>query len=70
LRARSEEGFVRSDAYACAVETNRPEIYLPRVEWLVQTTIQDLASPDLPNGTETILLVEDDATFRQLARHC
>src|ERR1017187_2730703 len=36
------------------------KIYLPQVEPQVKILLQRLDSPDLPRGTETILLVEDD----------
>jgi len=43
------------------------KIYLPQVEQKAKISIQRLDSPDLPRGTETILLVEDDPALREMA---
>ena len=43
------------------------KIYLPQVEPQTKIPIQRLDSPDLPRGTETILLVEDDPALRAMA---
>jgi two-component system, cell cycle sensor histidine kinase and response regulator CckA len=43
------------------------KIYLPQVKGPVGTPVQPLNSPDLPSGTETILLVEDDPALREMA---
>ncbi len=43
------------------------KIYLPQVTPPAGTPVQPLNSPDLPNGTETILLVEDDPALREMA---
>jgi len=43
------------------------KIYLPQVESQAKIPIQRLDSPDLPRGTETILLVEDDPSLREMA---
>jgi two-component system cell cycle sensor histidine kinase/response regulator CckA len=43
------------------------KIYLPQVEPQAKIPIQRLDSPDLPSGTETILLVEDDPVLREMA---
>ena len=43
------------------------KIYLPQVERRMKTPPQRLDSPDLPPGTETILLVEDDPALRETA---
>ena len=43
------------------------KIYLPRVESQAKIPIQRLDAPDLPRGTETILLAEDDPALRVMA---
>jgi CheY-like chemotaxis protein len=43
------------------------KIYLPQAEPPVKIHPQRLDSPDLPRGTETILLVEDDPALREMA---
>jgi PAS domain S-box-containing protein len=43
------------------------KIYLPQMESQAKNLIQHLDSPDLPRGTETILLVEDDSALREMA---
>ena len=43
------------------------KIYLPQVEQEMKTPASPKASPDLPRGTETILLVEDDPSLREMA---
>jgi two-component system cell cycle sensor histidine kinase/response regulator CckA len=43
------------------------KIYLPQVGQEVKLPAQPKASPDLPRGTETILLVEDDPSLREMA---
>jgi PAS domain S-box-containing protein len=43
------------------------KIYLPQVEAQKKTSVQRLDSPDLPHGTETILLVEDDPALREMS---
>jgi PAS domain S-box-containing protein len=42
------------------------KIYLPQVESQAKIPLQRLDSPDLPRGTETILLVEDDPALREM----
>jgi PAS domain S-box-containing protein len=42
------------------------KIYLPQVEPQAKIPLQRLDSPDLPRGTETILLVEDDPALREM----
>jgi len=43
------------------------KIYLPQVESEMPPPVRRLDSPDLPRGTETILLVEDDPALREMA---
>jgi len=43
------------------------KIYLPRIEPQTKIPLQRPGSPDLPRGTETILLVEDDPALREMA---
>jgi two-component system cell cycle sensor histidine kinase/response regulator CckA len=43
------------------------KIYLPQVEQEANTPIRSVPSLDLPRGTETILLVEDDPDLREMA---
>ena len=43
------------------------KIYLPQVEQQTKIPIQRFDSSDLPRGTETILLVEDDPALREMA---
>ena len=45
------------------------KIYLPRVEKIAQATPRPRALIDVPSGDETILLVEDDESVRDLARN-
>ena len=42
-------------------------IYLPQVGRETTNAVQRLDSPELPRGTETILLVEDDPSLREMA---
>jgi CheY-like chemotaxis protein len=44
------------------------KIYLPRTEETAQSPELSAATPELPQGWETILLVEDDEMVRTLAR--
>jgi len=43
------------------------KIYLPQIEQQAAIPIQRPGPPDLPRGTETILLVEDDPALREMA---
>jgi len=42
------------------------KIYLPLAELGTEVSTAKAASPDLPRGTETILLVEDDTSLREM----
>jgi PAS domain S-box-containing protein len=43
------------------------KVYLPQIQHQAAHPSQHLASPQLPRGTETILLVEDDPALREMA---
>jgi two-component system cell cycle sensor histidine kinase/response regulator CckA len=43
------------------------KVYLPQVEQQTKIPSRRLDTPDLPRGTETILLVEDDPALREMA---
>ena len=43
------------------------KIYLPQIEERMETAVAKPAVPNLPRGTEKILLVEDDTTLREMA---
>ena len=43
------------------------KIYLPQVGSEMTPPVRQLESPDLPRGTETILLAEDDPALREMA---
>ena len=43
------------------------KIYLPRIEQPVNHPVERPSTPDLPLGTETILLAEDDPALREMA---
>jgi PAS domain S-box-containing protein len=43
------------------------KIYLPQVAESAGIPVQRLDAPDLPRGTETVLLVEDDPALREMA---
>ena len=43
------------------------KIYLPQVEPLIKISAPRLKTPDLPQGKETILLAEDDASLLKMA---
>ena len=44
------------------------KIYLPQVEEATDSFLPSTASTAMPSGTETVLLVEDDAVVRQMTR--
>jgi PAS domain S-box-containing protein len=46
------------------------KVYFPRADEERASADAPRAEPVLPRGTETILLVEDEATLRQLVREC
>jgi two-component system, cell cycle sensor histidine kinase and response regulator CckA len=43
------------------------KIYLPQIEQKTKTSLPRLKSPDLPRGTETILLAEDDPSLLEMS---
>jgi CheY-like chemotaxis protein len=43
------------------------KVYLPQVQLEAKPPLPPLDTPDLPRGTESILLVEDDPALRQMA---
>jgi PAS domain S-box-containing protein len=43
------------------------KIYLPQVEMAAKISVPRLPAPQLPHGTETILLVEDDPALRAMS---
>jgi two-component system cell cycle sensor histidine kinase/response regulator CckA len=43
------------------------KVYLPQVEESAKIPLRRLDSPELPQGTETILLAEDDPALREMA---
>jgi CheY-like chemotaxis protein len=43
------------------------KVYLPQVDAAAEIPARRAATPDLPRGTETILLVEDDPALREMA---
>ncbi len=43
------------------------KIYLPQVQESARPPVQRIASTELPRGTETILLVEDDPALREMS---
>jgi two-component system, cell cycle sensor histidine kinase and response regulator CckA len=43
------------------------KIYLPQVEQPTKIPLPRLKAPDLPHGTETILLAEDDSSLREMS---
>ena len=43
------------------------EIYLPRMEGGAVEEVEDAGSDELPGGTETVLLVEDEPSVRGVA---
>ncbi|MCI0457416.1 MAG: response regulator [Gemmataceae bacterium] len=45
------------------------KVYLPRLVEMAETTRGGPAAPPIPRGSETLLLVEDEAGVRALARH-
>ena len=44
------------------------KIYLPRIESVFEPAVPGRAASELPRGTETVLLVEDDVIVRDLVR--
>jgi PAS domain S-box-containing protein len=66
-------GIVKQSGGYIAVESapglgTRFTIYLPRVEEVPEVPVPEVAVADLPRGSETILLVEDEDAVRDLIR--
>jgi len=64
---KQSDGFIW--AYSEPGRGTSFKIYLPRVEGQVSPTLEVIPTPaELPHGTETILLVEDEEAVRNLVR--
>ena len=65
-------GIVRQSGGHISVESEPGQgttfrIYLPRAEPQAEAATQPLGAPELPRGTETILLIESDPALREIA---
>jgi PAS domain S-box-containing protein len=54
-------------AYSEPAQGTTFKIYLPQVEEQPKPVVLPLTSPNLPRGTETVLLAEDDPALRKMA---
>jgi CheY-like chemotaxis protein len=66
-------GIVKQSAGHIAVSSEPGQgtafkIYLPRIESVFEPAVPGRAASELPRGTETVLLVEDDVIVRDLVR--
>jgi two-component system, cell cycle sensor histidine kinase and response regulator CckA len=64
-KAKVTSGFTVKEARGA-----RFKIYLPRVEASAQPIVRHDDKSAIPSGSETVLLVEDDESMRQLTRGC
>jgi PAS domain S-box-containing protein len=62
---RQSEGHITVYSEICRGTTFK--IYLPQAELVEQVPLSRLVAPDLPRGTETILLAEDDPSLREMS---
>ena len=62
---KQSEGHI--NLYSEVARGSTLKIYLPQVEPLIKVSAPRLKTPDLPQGKETILLAEDDASLLKMA---